>query len=141
MHFGHFNLLEEGFPQEHIKKEDFNPGNKKKYLRRPPDKNNFRVQMKLGDQNIEFLVQYPDTILQAAKRIKLNLPYSCETGKCGTCAARRISGKIWLSNNEVLTNRICRRPRTDMYGSSAIRRSGVGNRLKKITHCLAVFSR
>lgn len=98
-----FNLLEEGFPKEHIKKEDFNPGNKKINLRKPPDKNNYRVQMKLGDQNIEFPVQYPDTILQAAKRIKLNLPYSCETGKCGTCAARLISGKIWLSNNEVLT--------------------------------------
>ena len=73
-----FNLLEEGFPNEHIKKEDFNPGNKKINLRKPPDKNNYRVQMKLGDQNIEFPVQYPDTILQAAKRIKLNLPYSCE---------------------------------------------------------------
>ena len=98
-----FTLLEEGFPLEHIKKEDFNPGNKKLNLRRPPDKNNYRVQLKLKDQNIEFPVQYPETILQAAKRNKLTLPYSCETGKCGTCAARRISGKIWLSNNEVLT--------------------------------------
>ncbi len=98
-----FTLLEEGFPQEHIKKEDFNPGNKKLKLRRPPDKNSYRVQIRWGDQHIEIPVQYPDTILQAAKRIKLRLPYSCETGKCGTCAARCISGKIWLSNNEVLT--------------------------------------
>jgi ferredoxin-NADP reductase len=98
-----FLLLEEGYPQEHIKKEDFNPGNKKLSLRMPPDKNNYQVQMKLGGRMIDFGVQYPDTILQAAKRIKLNLPYSCETGKCGTCAARCISGKVWLSYNEVLT--------------------------------------
>jgi ring-1,2-phenylacetyl-CoA epoxidase subunit PaaE len=60
--------------------------------------------MKLGDIKVNFLVLYPDTILQAAKRIKLILPYSCETGKCGTCAAFCTSGKVWHSNNEVLTD-------------------------------------
>lgn len=99
-----FLLLEEGYPQDHIKKEDFNPGNKKLNLRRPPDKNNYRVQLKLGEKTTDFLVNYPDTILQAAKRIKLMLPYSCEAGKCGTCAARCLSGKVWHSNNEVLTD-------------------------------------
>jgi ring-1,2-phenylacetyl-CoA epoxidase subunit PaaE len=99
-----FLLLEGGYPQEHIKREDFNPGNKKLSLRMPPEKNNYRVKMKLGGSNVDFLVQYPDTILQAAKRIKLILPYSCETGKCGTCAAHCISGKVWHSNNEVLTD-------------------------------------
>ncbi len=99
-----FLLLEEGYPQEHIKREDFNPGNKKLSLRMPPKKNNYRVKMKLGGRNVDFMVQYPDTILQAAKRIKLILPYSCETGKCGTCAAHCISGKVWHSNNEVLTD-------------------------------------
>jgi ferredoxin-NADP reductase len=99
-----FLLLEEGYSQEHIKREDFNPGNKKLSLRMPPEKNNYWVKMKLGDSHVDFLVQYPDTILQAAKRIKLILPYSCETGKCGTCAAHCISGKVWHSNNEVLTD-------------------------------------
>ena len=54
--------------------------------------------------DFDFLVQYPDSILQAAKKIKLDLPYSCETGKCGSCAATCISGNVWLSNNEVLTD-------------------------------------
>lgn len=99
-----FLLLEEGYPQDHIKKEDFNPGNKKLSLQMPPDKNNYRVQLTLGEKTTDFLAQYPDTILQAAKRIKLMLPYSCETGKCGTCAARCLSGKVWHSNNEVLTD-------------------------------------
>jgi ring-1,2-phenylacetyl-CoA epoxidase subunit PaaE len=98
-----FLLLEEGFPKEHIKKEDFNPGNKKIKLPGPPDRNNYSVKLSMAGMKFNFTVQYPDTILQAAKKIKLPLPYSCETGKCGTCAARCLAGKVWLSNNEVLT--------------------------------------
>jgi ring-1,2-phenylacetyl-CoA epoxidase subunit PaaE len=100
-----FLLLEEGFPAENIKKEDFNPGNKKLIHRTPPDKNTYEVLLELKGSSFHFAVPYPDTILQAAKKIKLNLPYSCETGKCGSCAAICKSGNVWLSNNEVLTDK------------------------------------
>jgi ring-1,2-phenylacetyl-CoA epoxidase subunit PaaE len=100
-----FLLLEEGFPGENIKKEDFNPGNKKLAHRAPPDKNTYHVTIELNDVSFQFPVHYPDSILQAAKKLKLNLPYSCETGKCGSCAAICKSGKVWLSNNEVLTDK------------------------------------
>jgi ring-1,2-phenylacetyl-CoA epoxidase subunit PaaE len=100
-----FLLLEEGFPAENIKKEDFNPGNKKLGLRTPPDKNTYQVILEFKGSGFQFPVHYPDTILQAAKKIKLNLPYSCETGKCGSCAAICKSGNVWLSNNEVLTDK------------------------------------
>jgi len=100
-----FLLLEEGFPGENIKKEDFNPGNKKLAHRAPPDKNTYQVTIELNGASFQFPVPYPDSILQAAKKLKLNLPYSCETGKCGSCAAICTSGKVWLSNNEVLTDK------------------------------------
>jgi ferredoxin-NADP reductase len=100
-----FHLVEEGFSVNQIKKEDFNPGNKKITGRLPPDKNSYRVELDLKGSKFSFPVKYPDSILQAAKKIKLNLPYSCETGKCGSCAAICISGKVWLSNNEVLTDK------------------------------------
>jgi len=100
-----FLLLEEGFPNENIKKEDFNPGNKKLAHRAPPDTNTYQVTLELNGASFQFPVQFPDTILQAAKKLKLNLPYSCETGKCGSCAAICKSGKVWLSNNEVLTDK------------------------------------
>jgi ferredoxin-NADP reductase len=100
-----FLLVEEGFPRENIKKEDFSPGNKKPTARFPPDKNNYFVQLDLKGKTINFPVLFPDTILQAAKKFKLILPYSCETGKCGSCAAICISGNVWLSNNEVLTDK------------------------------------
>jgi ferredoxin-NADP reductase len=100
-----FLLLEEGFPGENIKKEDFNPGNKKLPHRNPPDKNTYQVTLEINGVNFQFPVQYPDSILQAAKKLKINLPYSCETGKCGSCAAICKSGKVWHSNNEVLTEK------------------------------------
>jgi ferredoxin-NADP reductase len=100
-----FILMEEGFKKENIKKEDFNPGNKKSAFRSPPDKNSYNVRLELAGASYHIPVPYPDTILQAAKKLKLNLPYSCETGKCGSCAAFCISGKVWMSNNEVLTEK------------------------------------
>ncbi len=100
-----FLLVEEGFNNDLIKKEDFNPGNKKLKPRMPPDKNNYNVQLELNGKTYHFPVKYPDSILQAAQKLKLNLPYSCETGKCGSCAALCTSGKVWLSNNEVLTDK------------------------------------
>lgn len=48
-------------------------------------------------------VQYPQTILSAAKSHHINLPYSCETGRCGSCLALCKSGKVWMAYNEVLT--------------------------------------
>ncbi|MBS1562920.1 MAG: 2Fe-2S iron-sulfur cluster binding domain-containing protein, partial [Bacteroidetes bacterium] len=30
------------------------------------------------------------------------LPYSCEAGRCGSCAATCTKGKVWMSYNEVL---------------------------------------
>jgi len=30
------------------------------------------------------------------------LPYSCEAGRCGSCTATCIDGKVWMSYNEVL---------------------------------------
>jgi ferredoxin-NADP reductase len=99
-----FHLVEEGFNLEQIRKEDFNPGSKKLIIRRPPDKTSHFVKLNLNGIEYDFFVQYPDSILQAAKKIKLDLPYSCETGKCGSCAAKCISGQVWLSNNEVLTD-------------------------------------
>jgi ferredoxin-NADP reductase len=100
-----FILQEEGFPGGNIRKEDFNPGNKKLTPRLPPDKADHRVQLQWKGLSYDFRVKYPDTILQAARKQHLELPYSCETGKCGSCAALCISGKLWLSNNEVLTEK------------------------------------
>lgn len=42
----------------------------------------------------EFSSQENETILSAALRQGINLPHSCQSGVCGSCAARLISGSI-----------------------------------------------
>ena len=57
------------------------------------------------DGNVHHLkVQYPHSILDTAKKNGIVLPYSCEAGKCGSCAATCIQGKVWMMYNEVLLN-------------------------------------
>lgn len=94
-------LLNEGMPAANIRKEIF-------YSRpqvvkpEPPDKAKHVVKVVYQARTIELSVQYPDTILKAALNSGTQLPYSCEAGRCGACAATCISGKVWMSRNEVL---------------------------------------
>jgi ring-1,2-phenylacetyl-CoA epoxidase subunit PaaE len=44
------------------------------------------------------------SILQAALQNNLLLPYSCRNGICSTCTARRVSGKVAMVKNDVLTD-------------------------------------
>jgi ring-1,2-phenylacetyl-CoA epoxidase subunit PaaE len=68
----------------------------------PPDTNAHTVTLMRNNNNYRFTVQYPVTILQAAKLLNIPIPYSCESGQCGTCVARCLEGKVWMAQNEVL---------------------------------------
>jgi ring-1,2-phenylacetyl-CoA epoxidase subunit PaaE len=98
-------LQEAGVPKDSIKKENFNIESVKPPLAVPPDRETHKAYIHLRDQQYEIDVHYPDSILQAAKKQKISLPYSCETGRCGNCVARCIKGLIWHSYNEVLTDK------------------------------------
>lgn len=99
-----FALEEQGIDDEQIKKENFNTNNRAIKTIEPPDKATHQATIHFEGRQYTFPVQYPDTILQAAKKNGLALPYSCEVGRCGSCAALCTSGKVWLSYNEVLMN-------------------------------------
>lgn len=94
-------LLAYGFPAANIRKEDFLP---LKLIPKelPPDTNKHIVTLRIEGGLHQLVVQYPDTILSAAKAAGVSLPYSCEAGRCGTCVARCESGRVWMSYNEVL---------------------------------------
>ena len=68
----------------------------------PPDTSAHQVSIHINGMVHELEVQYPQTILAAAKTKNINLPYSCEAGRCGSCVATCRSGKIWMAYNEVL---------------------------------------
>jgi ring-1,2-phenylacetyl-CoA epoxidase subunit PaaE len=94
-------LLSEDIPLHAIHKENFNAVprlNKPK----PPDTEPHQVTIQSGIGQSQFMVQYPDTILSVAKKNKIQIPYSCEAGRCGSCVAICTKGKVWMAYNEVL---------------------------------------
>jgi ferredoxin-NADP reductase len=100
-----FTLRETGIASSNIKRENFVVHTVLQKNVFPPDKNSYKIKMNVGLQSHEFPVHYPDTILRAAKKASISLPYSCEAGSCGNCVARLKKGKVWHSANEVLTDK------------------------------------
>ncbi len=100
-----FTLKEAGILEENIRRENFVTRKKDPSYAMPPDKHRHQVIINRKGEKTTLQVQYPQTILAAAKQAGLVLPYSCETGICGNCAAQCVSGTVWMSNNEVLTDK------------------------------------
>ena len=100
-----YTLQGEGIPPEHIKRENFVIQRVKPPRPAPPDLGPHQVSLRLFGGEHHFAVQYPDTILSAARKQGLSMPYSCEVGRCGNCVALCTGGKVWLSYNEVLTEK------------------------------------
>lgn len=100
-----YTLQEMGIEPANIKKENFiiHPVAYRDAL--PPDKEIHTAYIRLGTVIHEVIVHYPDSILKAAKKAGIVLPYSCEAGRCGNCVATCTSGKVWHSYNEVLTEK------------------------------------
>lgn len=95
-------LLSTGVSTASIRKEEFviiTPA----LQVQPPDISIRQVKLVLNQEQYQFNSVYPQTILQAAKQAGIELPYSCETGRCGTCAALCTHGDVWMKYNEVLT--------------------------------------
>ena len=100
-----YSLQEQKVPRENIRKETFIIQQKHIPKLDPPDKDSHLVTVYHGTETYHLHVQYPDSILKAGKRENIILPYSCETGRCGNCVAKCINGNVWLSYNEVLTEK------------------------------------
>jgi ferredoxin len=69
---------------------------------KPPDTDPHMVTIHQDLDIFHIMVQYPDSITTAAKKQGVSLKYSCEAGRCGSCVATCLQGKIWMSYNEVL---------------------------------------
>jgi ring-1,2-phenylacetyl-CoA epoxidase subunit PaaE len=104
MRMSRFTLKMLGIPEDHIKQEHFTVD------RRPPppppvDTAPKTITILTAAGRNEFETAWPDTILDAALKHGIRLPYSCRAGRCSTCVARLIQGKIKMSTNEVLTEK------------------------------------
>ena len=70
----------------------------------PPDTAEHEVLVQLGTASHKIRVKYPLTVTKAARLQGLRLPYSCEAGRCASCVASLVQGKVWMAYNEVLTD-------------------------------------
>ncbi|HEX8059365.1 MAG TPA: ferredoxin--NADP reductase [Cyclobacteriaceae bacterium] len=97
-------LLTEGIPDENIRREIFfNP--EPPITNLPPDTDMHTVNVHYEGQTYRLKVQFPKSILQTAKAQGIMLPYSCEAGRCGTCAGTCTRGEVWMLRNEVLLDK------------------------------------
>ena len=53
-----------------------------------------RVQLNARNRAYEFEAAPGEKILYAGLRARIDLPYECGTGTCGTCKARLVDGRI-----------------------------------------------
>jgi ring-1,2-phenylacetyl-CoA epoxidase subunit PaaE len=98
-----FTLRVMGFGEDQLRKEHFviEPVRKPAFtLPETPH----TILLRYNGLMHSFTSAFPDTILKAAQRHGIQLPYSCNTGRCGTCVARCHQGTVTMSNNEVLTD-------------------------------------
>jgi ferredoxin-NADP reductase len=95
-------LLSASVPAANIRKEEFViPAPTVSLL--PPDTATRQVVVTANEKQYRFNSAFPQTILQSAKQAGIELPYSCEIGRCGACAAVCTRGNVWMKYNEVLT--------------------------------------
>ena len=99
-----FELRTAGILHDQIKKENFDTA-KPLISQTPPDIAPHQVEIYFRGETHHLIVRYPVSILAEARKNKIDLPYSCEAGKCGNCVASCLKGKVWMLYNEVLTDK------------------------------------
>jgi ring-1,2-phenylacetyl-CoA epoxidase subunit PaaE len=106
MRMARITLLYMGIHEDQIYKEVFLPSQQKAYhpiipANTPPRE----IEVVQGKQKEQVTVYAQQSILRAALARGISIPYSCEVGICATCIAKCTSGKVVMTNNEVLTDR------------------------------------
>lgn len=97
-----FTLKVMGYGNETIRSENF-------FASAPPppvvtDRTPHWVTIQLAGETHHIEVVFPQTILDAALKNQIDLPYSCKGGRCSTCTALCTRGKVKMSINDVLTH-------------------------------------
>ena len=97
-------LQDAGVPPGNVRRELF-VVDKEVPKAAPPDKDPHEVVLLISGKRHSFINTYPQTILSSARKAGISLPYSCDAGQCGSCTALCREGQVWMSYNEVLTDR------------------------------------
>lgn len=93
MRMAEMTLRTLGFTEKNILKETFTP---ERHLptRKPDTSRTHAIVASKGNERIEFQAFEGETILNAALRQGIALPYSCKSGVCFSCLARCVQGEV-----------------------------------------------
>lgn len=69
-----------------------------------PDEETYRIEFQLDgvSSTVETPVSAQESILNAALRVRADVPFACAGGVCGTCRARLLDGKVTMTENYAL---------------------------------------
>lgn len=69
-----------------------------------PDEKTYRIEFQLDgvSSTVETPVSARESILNAALRVRPDVPFACAGGVCGTCRARLLDGKVTMTENYAL---------------------------------------
>ena len=93
-----------GFSKAHIRKELFDINALPPLTKRYFDKTDRSINLLYQGNKFSLFVRYNETILDAALKKGIDIPFSCKAGKCSTCKCVVHSGAVWMHYNEVLTD-------------------------------------
>lgn len=87
-------------PDTHIHMEQFTPGQAPKSRPLNPEVR-YAIQVSNQHETVHFEAYENETILNAAARQNISLPYNCKTGICFSCLARCTRGEVRLEFSEM----------------------------------------
>jgi len=69
-----------------------------------PDEETYRIEFQLDgvSSTVDTPVSAQESILNAALRVRGDVPFACAGGVCGTCRARLLDGKVTMTENYAL---------------------------------------
>lgn len=96
-----------GFRNDQLHKENFVVNTDIKIAKTLLPQNHDPKQVVIHAHGQEYQLSVPadQTILNYALEQGVALPYSCKGGVCGSCTVKCTNGKVWMSVNEVLTEK------------------------------------
>ena len=101
-------LLEKNVPSSCIHYELFTPPdqhivNKSERRSTPPEGSRCSVVVSLDSKSTTFeMSRDGDTLLEAVRRVRPEVPYACEGGVCATCRAKLVEGRVNMQLNFAL---------------------------------------
>lgn len=104
-------LAERGVPEDNVRFELFTTGRPEapagqhgKAIEVDPGGNNYSIAFTLDGTSgsVESPVSANETILNAALRVRADVPFACAGGVCGTCRAKVVDGEVEMAENYAL---------------------------------------